>query len=319
MFRSVFNIVVLMVMLAVFAPGVGECGQTGRWVGNTSGPFFTGTADVEPFGSFYYEPYWFETLPRNTSNTSLYMPQKLAIGLGYNSELDLIAPFEYNTAPGVGYLGYGDTQISLKYQFTKERDRYRLFALPSQAILFNLMLPTGKYDHLEPERKGADQTGTGTWGEGFGYLLRKQVKPFMLYVQLTETILNPARVHGGYTFNNNMTEVPFGESLNMIDGNLLSYSAAIEHVLYPPWGFGYVLEAYGQWQSGYNPIFGHASAPSWNFLWLVPAVEIAWPQTRNFATTWGVGAAIPVAQHDYLQAVVPLATVSFYFNFGGAR
>ena len=34
------------------------------WVSNTSGPFFTGTADAEPAGSYYLEPITTRPTPR---------------------------------------------------------------------------------------------------------------------------------------------------------------------------------------------------------------------------------------------------------------
>ena len=58
-----------------------------QWVDNTSGPFYTGTADVEPRGSFYIEPLYFNYRTRNGNNVSL--PLKLAYGLGHRAEADL--------------------------------------------------------------------------------------------------------------------------------------------------------------------------------------------------------------------------------------
>lgn len=51
------------------------------WGPNTSGPFFTGTAEVEPVGSFFLEPYWFDYLQPGIGFSSLSMPERLSVGL----------------------------------------------------------------------------------------------------------------------------------------------------------------------------------------------------------------------------------------------
>ena len=54
------------------------------WGPNTSGPFFTGTAEVEPIGSWYLEPFAYDFINPGIAASSLSMPMRLAVGLGHN-------------------------------------------------------------------------------------------------------------------------------------------------------------------------------------------------------------------------------------------
>lgn len=292
------------------------------WVGNTSGPFFTGTADAEPLGSWYYEPFSFNEVgqPLFQSNNV----QKLAIGLGHGSEFDVIAPFLYNEASGPGgksasHFGLGDASLEFKHQFLKDADPYHLWAQPSLAAAFFLTVPTGNYQNLKPALLGTDQLGNGTYAEQANLLLRKGVKPFQLYLQLGDVIGNPTDLRGPYTFNNGFTQLPAGSALHLVDGNLLYLAGTFEHVLDPEDGLGYLVEVYGQWQNRQNLVFGHATAPAWSSLWVAPEVEVNWPSEPKLTISWGAGVALPVAQYRYPRTFIPMITATLYFNEGGAR
>ncbi len=307
-------------------PGEARGRKRAPWVINTSGPMFTGTADVEPWGSWYYEPWLYNFRTPSQGSSEYYMPQRLAIGLGHNLELDnwltidgnVLGPPSTPRGVSVSYFGIGNMHTQLKYQWLKDQDTYSFWALPSVATNLELYFPTGKYTNLNPNLYGADQLGNGTYNEGVSLLVRKRFKPFEYYFQITDLIEDPTHVYGGYTFNNGLTVVPPGQSLRMVDGNLLTYSGAFEHVL-TDWGLGYVLEFYGAWQSRQNLFFGRANAPPWSFFWIDPAIEFNWPNTNTFVATWGFGIALPIMRWDYPRVITPMATVTFYWNGGGPR
>ncbi|MHB8302684.1 MAG: hypothetical protein ACYDC6_07615 [Acidobacteriaceae bacterium] len=297
-------------------------GNEGRWVDNTSGPFYTGTADVDPGGSYYVEPYYFNYRTKGQNN--IYVPTKFAYGLGRGLELDLYAPFDYNQIRGSdgnvqSALGYGDTLIQVKWQFAKVKDRYRFWAKPSMAFAFDLNVPTGKYKGLNPNLSGASQTSNGTWNEQIGFLIRKQFKPFELYLQQTELIQNPANVVGPYQFNNGIDSVPAGEHLRMIDGNVLETAGAIEHVLLPKEGFGYLVEYSGERQFGRSLLFGKANAPSFAYFDLSPELEVTWPSKGKYPITWAAGTTFTAARSNYPRQLTPIFTVSFYGDLHGSR
>ncbi len=296
-----------------------------RWVDNTSGPFYTGTADVEPGGSFYVEP--FLAYYRTKGAHNLYLPMKFAYGLGRRTELDVFAPFTYNfsrdeqgdLSKSATAFGYADTQAQVKWQFVKETDRYHLWSKPSMGLSFALNIPTGKHANLAPNLYGADQRGNGTWNEQINFLLRKQFKPFELYLEGSEVVEDPAHIVGPYQFNNGLSYVPAGTSLHMVDGNLLGSAATLEHVLAPKHGFGYMVEYTYQHQSSRSLFFGQATAPSFYDFNLIPEVEVTWPNGKSFPVTWAVGNAITVARNGFPRQLTPMFTVSFYGNTHGER
>ncbi len=318
---------VLFFLFALTIQSVAEKVVDPPWVSNTSGPFYTGTADAEPAGSFYVEPFIYYNLVPGEGTKEYDMQQRLSTGWKDGYEFDIYAPIVYGvggpptTPPGVSvsHFGYGNTHLELKKQLVKETDRTHLFRMPSLALTANLYIPTGKYRNLNPSDYGIDQMGNGTWDEEINSLLRKEFQPFELYMQFSDIIQNPATVHGGYTFDNNKTVVPDGKTVHMVDGNLLYYAGALEYVAIPKYGIGGLLEYNGEAQSGHNPFFGQATAPSWSFFHLGPELEATWPNTPKHPVTWGVGYMLPVERSGYPREFTPMFTVTFYDNRGGAR
>lgn len=110
-------------------------------------PFVTDDADVTPKGRFYFEFSnefdWLqrESLPSLKQNTA---DIELDYGLFENFEVGIAAPFltiinQAGTTPR-RVTGIGDLNISLKYNFLRERENSRR---PALAIGLNLELPTG--------------------------------------------------------------------------------------------------------------------------------------------------------------------------------
>ena len=295
------------------------------WGPNTSGPFFTGTAEVEPVGSWYLEPFAYDFINPDIAASSLYMPMRLAVGLGHNLEFDTFLPLIQNwqgVDPSQGFdhsashFGVGNTHFEIKWELTSDANVYLPLARPAMTLTFDFWIPSGQYQNLNPQDFGTDQLGNGTYNEGVMFLLRKHFKPFMVYLQVGDIVENPSTVGAGYTFNNGLTQIPFGaaSSLHMVDGNLTYYAGALEDVVNTEWGAGWLLEFYGETQSGTSLFFGAANAPAWSFFWLAPEIEVTWPHTQKFSATWGAGVALPVYQSDYPRTYTPMGTVTLYFN-----
>ncbi|EAY58041.1 MAG: hypothetical protein C75L2_00140030 [Leptospirillum sp. Group II 'C75'] len=290
------------------------------WGPNTSGPFFTGTAEVEPVGSFFLEPYWFDYLQPGIGFSSLSMPERLSVGLIQNWEFDISVPFvvnqgTYPTTPAgqtTNTFGMGDTLIWIKNQLTSDGDVYHFWARPALTVEYQFTLPTGHFLNLNPQLYGVDQTGDGTFDEGVYLILRKHFKPFMFYLQVGDIIENPTQVGSGFTFNNGLTVTQAPQSV--VNGNLLYYAGAFEHVVNDTWGAGYLLEFFGESQSGQSLLFGAANAPAWSYFWLAPEVEVTWPYEGTVTVTWGAGVALPVYQSNYPQTYTPMGTVTIYYN-----
>jgi hypothetical protein len=291
-----------------------------KWGPNTSGPFFTGTAEVEPAGSLYLEPYFFGFLKSGSS--SLSFPQKIAVGMGHHLEFDAIIPLTQNRAEfpatpagrSVSAFGPGDAHLSFKYQLTSDANTRSVWARPALTLTADFFLPSGNFTNLNPNLYGADQFGNGTFDEGVSLLVRKRAKPFVIYGQSGFLLQDSATVGPNYGFNNGVTSVPPGVDLEMVDGNLFYYSTALEYVLSTRHGVGFLTEMAGEAQTAHNLAFGRATAPSFSYLTLSPEAEFTWPTGKQFAITWGGGVAIPVERDDFVRQVTPMFTATFYFN-----
>ncbi len=110
-------------------------------------PFVTDDADVTPKGRFHFEfGNEFDLLQRSSfpslkQNTADF---ELDYGLFEGVEIGVAAPLltifnASGTAPRT-ITGIGDTNISIKYNFLRERENSRL---PAMTVAFNLELPTG--------------------------------------------------------------------------------------------------------------------------------------------------------------------------------
>jgi hypothetical protein len=114
---------------------------------NAQQPFVTDDADVTGRGKFHFEfgnefdllrPEAFPNLKQNTASF------ELAYGLFKNVEVSVEAPlitiFNARGSPPRTAFGVGDTNLSVKYNFLKERDGSRR---PALAASFGVELPTG--------------------------------------------------------------------------------------------------------------------------------------------------------------------------------
>ncbi len=293
------------------------------WGPNTSGPFFTGTAETEPVGSMYLEPFMFDY--RKNGSQSDTFTQKMAIGMGHNLEFDVLIPLINNTvtapstspsspAMGLEDFGPGDTHLYFKYGLLSDANTHEFLVRPAISLTADFLLPTGNTAHLSGRRGGADQLGNGTYQEGISLMVHKRAKPFAVYGQFGDLVANPATVSAGYGFDNGIGTVSSGNNVRMVDGNLVYYSTAIEYVLNDKHGIGFLTEASGQSQSGRNLFFGKATAPSYSYLWLAPEVEFTWPVHKSFSITWGAGVAFTVHRNNYARTLTPMMTATFYFN-----
>jgi len=110
-------------------------------------PFVTDDADTTPKGKFHFEFSnefdWLQrsAFPSLTQNTSDF---EIDYGLLEDVEIGVAAPvltiFNARGTTPERVTGMGDMNLSLKYNFLKEREKSRL---PAFAVIVNLELPTG--------------------------------------------------------------------------------------------------------------------------------------------------------------------------------
>jgi len=152
-------------------------------------PFVTDDADTTPKGRFHFEfsdeidllqRSSFPSLKQNTADF------ELDYGLLDNLEVGIESPHLtiFNSADTTPRLvsGIGDTNVSLKYNFLRERENSRL---PAMAIGFNVELPTGDTDR---------QLGSGLADFYLNGILQKSVSK-----------ATKLRLNGGILFSGNET------------------------------------------------------------------------------------------------------------------
>lgn len=125
--------------------------------------------------------------------------------------------------------GFGDSYLFLRYCTLEETDY-----LPHLALLFQVKLPTGKYERADPDKLGTDlmgaTSGGGSYDTGYGLNLTKKLKPFILHADIIYSVPNEANIDGVKTRY----------------ANYLNYDFGIEYFL--PEGFNLMLEFNGYQQ-----------------------------------------------------------------------
>ncbi len=284
------------------------------WDPQTSGPFFTGTAETNPSGSGFFEPYVYDL--RSAGAETISMPQRLNIGFFPNWDFSLSIPYEVKTArlPGGGSAessGAGDATFWFKRQLSSDADTSRFWALPATSLEAVFTLPSGRYQDLNPGLADTDQTGGGTFNEAVSVLMRKHFKPFMLYAQATDTVMNPTDAGPGFAFTGGQT---LTAAERVVNGNMLSGAATLEYVADDARGLGALVEVWGQTQSNRSLLWRGTNAPAWSALWAAPELEIAGPVTPGTDVVWGAGYMVPLLWSNTVRTSGPMFTVTLNFN-----
>lgn len=91
--------------------------------------------------------------------------------------------------------GFGDTYIFARYRLCEETK-----FIPYLIALFQLKMPTGKYQKASANEAGADlmgaTTGGGSYDHGYGINLTKKIKPFIFHADFIYSFPLLARVDG---------------------------------------------------------------------------------------------------------------------------
>jgi len=168
-----------------------------EWEPLSAGPVTTWTAPVCSSGEFVVQPFLFYTRTRGVFNgrghyDSLpggdkriqYQEQLfMQYGLLERLEISSLLVYQQNYVKEGGLKaharGLGDSYLFLRYCALEESDLY-----PHITGVFQLKIPTGKYQHLDLAKLGADSMGSGTYDHGYGVILSKKFKPLVLHFDL---------------------------------------------------------------------------------------------------------------------------------------
>ena len=215
-----------------------------EWNLPSAGPVTTWTAPLCGKKKLVVQPFFFYNRTRgifdgeghyksftNNETKSQYQEQLfLQYGVTDYLEIDAQGVYQQNLrhldGDNAASTGFSDFYLFARYCVLEESK-----LLPHATALFQLKLPTGKYQKADEGRLGTDlmgaTSGGGSYDTGYGILLTKKFKPFILHADLLYSFPMPARVDG--------VKTRYGDYVN--------YDLGIEYFL--PYGINLVCECNG--------------------------------------------------------------------------
>lgn len=234
-----------------------------------AGPWFTGpllapAGHTIPRGHSNLEIYGFNTINEGiyTKNWKLiHVPHSESlVGLpifshGLTDKLDVqySLPYVYNKNQGASAQGIGDTSVTLGYQLLEQKDsKWR----PDLRVTLQEVIPTGRFETLNPLNNGTDATGLGSYqtGVAFNFQHLKPIGTHYLRTRLSLNYLKPSRVsvRGLSSFGGT------ADTMGSVDpGSLFTTDLAAEFTVTQNWVA--VMEGYYATRAatGFNGIIGN--------------------------------------------------------------
>lgn len=241
------------------------------WNSPSAGPITTWTAPLCGKGELVVQPFFFYNRTRGTFNSEghydslsegdkKYQYQEqlfMQYGLTDRLEIDGQLVYQQNYAKQ-GDLkahsrGFGDTYLFLRYCAIEEQK-----IMPHITGIFQLKIPSGKYQKADPDKLGTDlmgaTSGGGSYDHGYGINLTKKMKPFIIHA---DTI---------YSF-------PLERKIDAVKtkyANYLNYDFGFEYFL--PKGFNLMLEFNGFLQGDKKQDGERIPASDINYFLVVPGI-----------------------------------------------
>jgi len=242
-----------------------------EWEPVSVGPLTTWTTPLCGKGKFVIQPFFFynrtrgvfdadghyDSLPNGDKKYQFQEQLFAQYGLTDRLEFDAQMVYQQNYVKQDGSSaqanGFGDSYLFMRYCALEEKGR-----LPQVTGLFQLKIPTGKYQHADPDKLGTDLMGAGSgggsWDQGFGINLSKKLKPFILH---TDAVYNfPQQVHV--------------DGVKTRYANYLNYDFGLEYFL--PKGYNLILEVNGFLQGDRKEDGARIPGSNINYLTVAPGV-----------------------------------------------
>lgn len=263
------RVLILMILinsLNVFAYA-NQDPSTKEWNPTSAGTVTTWTAPLCGKGKFVIQPFIFYNRARGVFDSEGHYgsfpegekkyqyQQQLFMQYGITDRLEVDGQVVYqenfvkNAQGKAQATGWGDSYLFLRYCFNDETK-----FTPHITGLFQLKAPTGKYQHLDPDKLETDSMGNGSWDPGFGFNLTKKLKPFIFHADTIFSFPQKVMIDGAKTRY----------------GSYVNYDFGAEYFL--PKGFNLMLEVNGFLQ-GDKWVDGQRSASTAvNYLTVSPGI-----------------------------------------------
>ena len=262
----------LLWQMSAFA---GEESDEGGWNPPSAGPVTTWTAPLVGKGKFAVQPSAIYAHMHGSFNDdghsdsltngekvrkSLFQEQiSFQYGITDEWEIDAQTVYQETRVTDEGAKahanGIGDSYLFTRYELFEEKGW-----IPEATGLLQVKIPTGKYQHANADKLGADIMGTGSWDPGVGINLTKKLKPFIVHADAIMSFPQAVRIDG--------TKTQYG--------NYLNYDAAVEYFL--PKGFNLMLEANALYQG--NAKLDSEKDPASDMRSLTLSPGIGWSNDR---------------------------------------
>lgn len=206
-----------------------------RWSPFSAGPVTTWTASLCGKGKFAIQPFLAYERVRGVFDSDGHYDsltdgdkqyeykQQFFIQYGISDKLEIDAQMEYKEkyarqdGSKANSNGSGDSYMFLRYCAAEEKK-----FIPHITGLFQLKLPTGKYQHADPGKLGTDlmgaDSGGGSYDFGFGINMTKRLKPFILHADAVYSFPQEAKVDGAQTTYGRYLTYDFGAEYFLSNG-----------------------------------------------------------------------------------------------------
>ena len=211
-----------------------------EWNPVSAGPLTTWTAPWCDQGKLVVQPFLFYNRARGTFNSDShygslpaddikfqFQEQLFAqYGLSERLEIDAQAVYQENYAKQSNRKahtnGAGDSYLFLRY-CALEEERW----LPHLTGIFQLKVPTGKYQKADPDKLGTDlmgaSSGGGSYDLGAGINLSKKLKPFVAHADFIYSVPQERKIDTVKTRYGRYLNYDFGVEYFMAAGFNLSF------------------------------------------------------------------------------------------------
>jgi hypothetical protein len=233
---------------------------------------FTGTYDAE----------WKSHSAPNFYTTTLQIQIKRGLAEGF--DIQFFPQIIYNETLSRGYCNVGDLPVGFGIRLLDStlEDHW-----PAMRLAVRANVPIGKYQHLNPHRKGTDTIGSGSWLPSISFHTSKMwkiatarffdVRLACGYQIGTQVHVKGYNAYGGVS-NTNGTVYP---------GNLFFVNAAIQCSMTHRWAFACDIVYHHSNKTRFSGKGGSSmTSPSNEQFSLAPAIEYNW--SKNFGIIGGV-------------------------------
>lgn len=261
---------ILSLLLLIHAPRIDASMAYEPWY---TGPLIADTAKVV---APWKRDFWFKTFTtRNhgvfnsswgfddtSKNENILYKPSLKYGLFDRVEAKTVLPYQTKKNQGAIHSGIGDVGVALDYQWLRPTDHNH-----APYILLSLQetLPTGSYDHLNPNLSGTDAMGMGSFQTVIGLDLEHEsqlnvlthVFETNLRINVSYTVPSPVNIIGLSTYGGTL------ETRGRIKpGTSLVFDVSTELSLTQHWVA--VMEGYFQYQNAsvFNGFIEQGASPN---------------------------------------------------------